>query len=69
MTTKTHQAGDIRATAQFFAIFWAVLVLAPRANQTLRATFKMLGLVKPQGALALSARGRRMLALAKEQSP
>ena len=58
---------DTDALATLFGIFWAALVLNPRGQQTLRATLKSLGLVKPRGALALTAAGERVMRVARAQ--
>lgn len=60
-TTKLKEQ-DIQAAAQLFLIFWAALVLNPRGHQSMRATFKQLGLVKPRGPLDLTTSGKRLIA-------
>jgi hypothetical protein len=52
-------SADIEALACFFAFFWAVVVLNPREQQSIRAIMRRLGLVRPKGKLALTSRGKR----------
>lgn len=63
--SKPASKKDVEALASFFAVWWAVVVLAPRDNQAIRSYMAKLGFVEKRGPLALTQSGKRVLAIAR----
>jgi hypothetical protein len=65
LRTYPLRVKDAEALASFFSVWWAVVVLEPGANRAVRAHMAKLGLVEKRGKLALTAAGKRALAVAR----
>lgn len=68
MKQKPLYKRDVHAIAAFFAMHHGALSLktpAPRPNNIERLVMSMFGLIEKKGPYALTARGRRVIALAK----
>ena len=59
--TENLRIADIQALADYFAIWWYVLVLSPNDHRHIRGMFVDLGFVRPRGKLTLTARGKRII--------
>lgn len=65
MPKKSRDDLDYEAACAVTAFFWAVIVMNPRGWQSLRHTYAKLGIIKPKGKLALTARGERIMKISR----